>query len=51
MRLVSLGYAKGVANETQHALLLVHWLLPVATGERLLVSHFGFGIVLIYIYV
>lgn len=51
LRLVSPGYAGGVANTTQYALLLVQCLLPTATGERLQGGHFGFRIFLVRLYV
>jgi hypothetical protein len=50
LRLVSPGYAGGVANTTQYALLLVQCLLPTATGERLQSGHFGFRIFLVRLY-
>lgn len=51
LRLVSPGYAGGVANATQYALLLVQYLLPTATGERLRGGHFGFRLFLTRLYV
>jgi hypothetical protein len=51
MRLVSPGYAGGVANAIQYALLLVQCLLPTATGERLRGGHFGVGLFLTRLYI
>lgn len=51
LRLVSPGYAGGVANATQYTLLLVQCLLPTATGERLRGGHFGFRLFLARLYI